>query len=217
MATLQIPRNVDSKNIFLLIQELLSNQKTNAKKYGQVLALSIVDRLKKQYEKNLDEWAEKSAELKAKLSEEYTEMKESLNAKAGWFLGGLVVAGAIFGVLAGPVIGIVGGTAALLGGFGGAALAGGGILGDYLSSKSKSFFDSKEKIDPLKMKEKELQIMPISDEAQAIQVRANMKQGEISRKTQAIEADHQLVTAASNMIASLLKIFGRTSDMMGRG
>jgi len=213
MEALQIPKNIDSKNIFLLIQELLSMQKTNNKKHGKVLVLTIVDRLNMQYQKNLDEWADKSDELKAKLAEEYHELKESLNSTGGWLLGGLSIAGAVIGlVLGGP-------SGALLGAAIGAGHGGGGLLGDHLSSsKSKLFFESKEEIDQLKLKEKELSIIPISDEVQAIQVKANMKQGEISRTMQIeMETVQQLETAASNMIVSLLKLFGRTADMMGRG
>jgi len=210
MTALQPLKSIDSKNIFLLIQEILSNQKIKSKKHDKVLTLSIVDMLNEQYQKSLDEWAEKSAELKAKLSEEYSELKESLNSKGGWFLGGFSMVGAVLGLVGGPA-------GALVGALVGTSLAGGGILGDHLS-KSNLFFNSERRIDPMKMKEKELQIIPISDKAQAIQVKANTMQGKISRTMQIeMESVQQLETAASNMIVSLLKLFGRTTDMMGRG
>ena len=112
--------------------------------------------------------------------------------------------------LGGPVLAVA---------FAGVFAAGGGIaiLFDHLAPhEKKSFFESKKEIDPLKLKEKELLILPISDELQAIQIKADMKKAKISEKMQIdVERDQQMQTYLSNMITATLKKYDETRIRAG--
>jgi hypothetical protein len=219
MVAIQVPnidismprKNVDSINIFMLIQDILSKQKENNKKYGKFSILAVVETLNLQYQKFLDEWAEKSKEMKEVMAKDFQNLKDSFNSTGGWFLGITIAVGIIAGVLTGGLGGLaVGGAVAGIS-------AGGGILGDKVGSGKKIFFDKEKEIDQLKFQKREDEIKILSNDSKHAQDKANVKQGEVSRTMQTdMEVQAQLEVAISNVIVAMLKLFARVADMMGR-